>query len=166
VAEKTLVCLGNIGNPQKLERSLNDLKSTLRNLSTYIVPDPIILSKINQVLELDAADIKSVKQVLDSLANTDPATERAALEQSIEMSLKGAIPVPAAQSTFNESTLTNLRSLIREFIFEAKKNKKRKKKYDVDGDGDQDSADYKMKQYIAGGISKDDALKKSRKFNK
>lgn len=65
-------------------------------------------------------------------------------------------------------TLSELRQIIREEIVEAaehKDNKKDKKKHDMDDDGDEDAADYKMKQYIAGGMSKEDALKKSRKFD-
>ena len=41
-----------------------------------------------------------------------------------------------------------------------------KKKKDNDEDGDTDFADAKIAQYIAGGMSKADAIKKSRKFNK
>lgn len=41
-----------------------------------------------------------------------------------------------------------------------------KKKKDNDEDGDTDFADAKIAQYIAGGMSKAEAIKKSRKFNK
>lgn len=40
------------------------------------------------------------------------------------------------------------------------------KKKDHDEDGDSDFADAKIAQYIAGGMSKEEAIKKSRKFNK
>lgn len=40
------------------------------------------------------------------------------------------------------------------------------KKKDQDGDGDEDFADAKVAQYIAGGMTKEEAIKKSRKFNK
>jgi hypothetical protein len=40
------------------------------------------------------------------------------------------------------------------------------KKKDQDGDGDNDFADAKVAQYIAGGMSKEEAIKKAKKFNK
>ena len=40
------------------------------------------------------------------------------------------------------------------------------KKKDQDDDGDSDFADAKIAQYMAGGMSKEEAIKKSRKFNK
>jgi hypothetical protein len=45
-------------------------------------------------------------------------------------------------------------------------SKKAKKKQDQDEDGDNDFADAKIAQYMAGGMSKAEAIKKSRKFNK
>lgn len=45
-------------------------------------------------------------------------------------------------------------------------SKKAKKKQDQDEDGDNDFADAKIAQYVAGGMSKAEAIKKSRKFNK
>jgi hypothetical protein len=49
--------------------------------------------------------------------------------------------------------------------FESFLNENKKKK-DNDEDGDTDFADAKIAQYIAGGMSKAEAIKKSRKFNK
>jgi hypothetical protein len=40
------------------------------------------------------------------------------------------------------------------------------KKKDQDGDGDNDFADAKIAQYIAGGMSKEEAIKKAKRFNK
>jgi hypothetical protein len=40
------------------------------------------------------------------------------------------------------------------------------KKKDQDGDGDNDFADAKIAQYMAGGMSKADAIKKAKRFNK
>jgi hypothetical protein len=40
------------------------------------------------------------------------------------------------------------------------------KKKDQDEDGDKDFADAKVAQYIAGGMSKEEAIKKAKKFNK
>lgn len=86
---------------------------------------------------------------------------------------KGQIAAIEAEGVEKEGntmkiTLSELRQIIREEIVEVSKHeadKKAKKKYDMDDDGDEDAADYKMKQYIAGGMSKEDALKKSRKFD-
>lgn len=50
------------------------------------------------------------------------------------------------------------------FLNEAKKAKKKKK--DQDGDNDSDFADAKIAQYMAGGMSRAEAIAKSRKFNK
>lgn len=50
------------------------------------------------------------------------------------------------------------------FLAESKKAKKTKA--DQDEDGDNDFADAKIAQYVAGGMSKEEAIKKSRKFNK
>ena len=53
------------------------------------------------------------------------------------------------------------------FVFEKKSHKlKSKKKKDQDMVGDRDFADAKIAQYMAGGMSKADAIKMSRKFNK
>ena len=49
------------------------------------------------------------------------------------------------------------------FLSESKKAKSKK---DQDEDGDSDFADAKIAQYIAGGMSKAEAIKKSRRFNK
>jgi len=49
--------------------------------------------------------------------------------------------------------------------FESFLNESKKKK-DQDQDGDNDFADAKIAQYIKGGMSKAEAIKKSRKFNK
>jgi hypothetical protein len=40
------------------------------------------------------------------------------------------------------------------------------KKKDQDEDGDSDFADAKIAQYMAGGMTREEAIKKSRKFNK
>jgi hypothetical protein len=53
------------------------------------------------------------------------------------------------------------------FVFEKKNHKlKSKKKKDQDTDGDMDFADAKIAQYMAGGMSRQEAVKLSRKFNK
>lgn len=54
------------------------------------------------------------------------------------------------------------------FVFEKKQNKLKntKKKKDQDMDGDADFADAKIAQYMAGGLSKQEAIRLSRKFNK
>jgi len=73
-----------------------------------------------------------------------------------------------AEGNTMKITLSELRQIIREEIVEAaehKDNKKDKKKYDMDDDGDEDAADYKIRQYIAGGMSREEAIKKSRKFD-
>lgn len=70
-------------------------------------------------------------------------------------------------------TLSELKQIIREEIIQSVKHEKNEekpeneseKKHDVDGDGDEDAADYKAKTYMAGGMSKKDAIKKSRKFD-
>lgn len=52
------------------------------------------------------------------------------------------------------------------FLTEGKKAKNKKKKTDQDNDGDSDFADAKVAQYMAGGMSRAEAIAKSRKFNK
>jgi len=57
------------------------------------------------------------------------------------------------------------------FLHKKKTNKtaskpKNRVKKDQDEDGDNDFVDAKIAQYIAGGMSKDEAIKKARKFNK
>ena len=54
------------------------------------------------------------------------------------------------------------------FIFEKKQHKlkSKKKKKDQDMDGDTDFADAKIAQYMAGGLSKKEAIAMSRRFDK
>jgi hypothetical protein len=53
------------------------------------------------------------------------------------------------------------------FLFEKKNQKlKSKKKKDQDMDGDSDFADARIAQYMAGGMSRQEAIRLSRKFNK
>ncbi len=53
------------------------------------------------------------------------------------------------------------------FVFEKKHSKlNHKKKKDQDMDGDNDFADAKIAQYMAGGMSRAEAIKMYRKFNK
>jgi hypothetical protein len=72
----------------------------------------------------------------------------------------------ASVSTRKGDAFAEDRSFVKTFesylLTEAKKAKKR----DQDGDGDSDFADAKIAQYMAGGIDKLTAVKKSRKFNK
>ena len=65
-------------------------------------------------------------------------------------------------------TIDNLRRLINEVIKENLAEEKKKKKStpkDQDHDGDKDFADVAYARMKAGGLSDEEALKKSRKFN-
>jgi hypothetical protein len=80
--------------------------------------------------------------------------------------------IPSRQEPkFLESiSISDLREIIKEIISEEEKedheNDKDGGKLDVDKDGDADSADYKMRVYMSGGIPKEKAYKMSRKYDK
>ena len=151
------------------------------------------IDKIKSMLAFGEPDAESIKNALLNLPKppADPKKEREAIEKEYEerakmvAGLKGkrprpfekgeelrfqslSEPSPLTQKNLNESMVQALRSLVREFVLEEAKKKKKKSKSkgsDMDGDGDVDAADYKTKVYMAGGVPRDEAIKKSRKFD-
>lgn len=74
--------------------------------------------------------------------------------------IKNNLAVPVKRDVFAEEGF--VKTFESYLLNESKKSKKK----DQDEDGDQDFADAKVAQYIAGGMSREEAIKKSRKFNK
>ena len=80
---------------------------------------------------------------------------------------KGQIAAIEAESVEGNDTkigLSELRQMIHELVLEEVK-KKKPKRHDQDGDSDEDFADVMIARMKAGGLSDDDAYKKSRKFD-
>lgn len=79
-----------------------------------------------------------------------------------------AIEAEAVEGNVVKMKLSELRQIIRETIEEIEhghESDDMDEAKDQDGDGDNDFADVTMARYMAGGMSKKDALKKSRKFD-
>jgi hypothetical protein len=83
---------------------------------------------------------------------------------------EGAGAEMTAREAMVEMNIDDLRMIIRELVKEsvrAQRNKKRSSTdHDRDGDKDSDFADVLMARMKAGGESDEEALKKSRKYNK
>ena len=81
---------------------------------------------------------------------------------------RGQIAAIEAESTLNShgQSLTELRALIREIIESELEDESADRELDKDDDGDRDFADIMAARMMAGGLSKEKAIKKSRKYDK
>ena len=127
----------------------------------------IIKRSIDALLQMNPSDVDAILNdghdwAADHIATSKDDIQEVAdffINKSARKSHSGVMMMGDDHRLMDTHAIKTFESFLSE-------SKKAKSKKDQDEDGDSDFADAKIAQYIAGGMSKAEAIKKSRRFNK
>lgn len=111
---------------------------------------------IDDIVQMDAEQVDKILKDGDDWAVDHIATSVDDIQEVYNF-LKNGIATKMKSDAFAEDTI--FVKAFESFINETKK-------IDQDKDGDNDFIDAKIAQYIAGGMTREEAIKKAKKFNK
>lgn len=137
------------GNLQIIQRAIEEMMQ----LDPEMVDD--LLEEHNWAIDHIATSADDIQEVANFFLN--------------QSGYKGEYKETGMSSKSLNNSMSDVHSMIKSFesfVFEKKQHKTKKKKKDQDMDGDSDFADAKIAQYMAGGLTRQEAIKLSRKFDK